>query len=102
KSREKKLITLEEARANRTPINWANYMPPRPAFAGTRVYSSVIPSEVEEPRGTTIGVTTRDPSNPLRSAQDDTLLSLDDLIPYIDWSPFFHTWDLRARYPAIF
>jgi 5-methyltetrahydrofolate--homocysteine methyltransferase len=23
------------------------------------------------------------------------------LIDYIDWSPFFHTWELRGRYPAI-
>jgi 5-methyltetrahydrofolate--homocysteine methyltransferase len=28
--------------------------------------------------------------------------SLTDLIPFIDWSPFFHTWELRGRYPAIF
>jgi 5-methyltetrahydrofolate--homocysteine methyltransferase len=27
---------------------------------------------------------------------------LDELIPYIDWSPFFHTWELRGRYPTIF
>ncbi len=27
---------------------------------------------------------------------------LADLLPYIDWSPFFHTWELRGRYPAIF
>ena len=26
---------------------------------------------------------------------------LDQLIPYVDWSPFFHTWELRGRYPAI-
>jgi 5-methyltetrahydrofolate--homocysteine methyltransferase len=26
---------------------------------------------------------------------------LDELVPYIDWSPFFHTWELRGRYPAI-
>ncbi len=25
-----------------------------------------------------------------------------DLIPFIDWSPFFHTWELRGRYPTIF
>jgi 5-methyltetrahydrofolate--homocysteine methyltransferase len=25
-----------------------------------------------------------------------------ELIPYIDWSPFFHTWELRGRYPTIF
>ena len=27
---------------------------------------------------------------------------LADLIPYIDWTPFFHTWELRGRYPSIF
>ncbi|MFN2621237.1 MAG: methionine synthase [Chthoniobacterales bacterium] len=73
KSREKKLISLEEARANRTPIGWTNYTPPKPEFVGTRVYSS-----------------------------DAGTISLDDLIRYIDWSPFFHTWELRGRYPAIF
>jgi 5-methyltetrahydrofolate--homocysteine methyltransferase len=26
---------------------------------------------------------------------------LDELIPYIDWSPFFHTWELRGRFPKI-
>jgi 5-methyltetrahydrofolate--homocysteine methyltransferase len=28
--------------------------------------------------------------------------ALADLIPFIDWSPFFHTWELRGRYPTIF
>ena len=28
-------------------------------------------------------------------------VSLKELVPYIDWSPFFHTWELRGRYPAI-
>ncbi|HEX3720271.1 MAG TPA: methionine synthase [Verrucomicrobiae bacterium] len=26
---------------------------------------------------------------------------LSDLAPFIDWSPFFHTWELRGRYPSI-
>ena len=26
---------------------------------------------------------------------------LDTLIPYIDWSPFFRSWDLHGRYPEI-
>src|SRR5947209_2452950 len=75
KSREKKLITLEQARVNRTPIDWSGYTPPKPEFVGTRVYSSGPGNEK---------------------------ISLDDLIPFIDWSPFFHTWELRGRYPAIF
>jgi 5-methyltetrahydrofolate--homocysteine methyltransferase len=30
------------------------------------------------------------------------LPKLEDLVPFIDWSPFFHAWELRGRYPAIF
>jgi len=28
-------------------------------------------------------------------------IPLETLIDFIDWSPFFHTWELRGRYPAI-
>jgi 5-methyltetrahydrofolate--homocysteine methyltransferase len=65
--REKKLLTLEEARANQTRIDWSGYEPPRPEFTGAR---AVCPSIV-------------------------------NLRDYIDWSPFFHVWELRGRYPAI-
>src|SRR5437773_5495516 len=68
KMREKKLLTLAQARANRTPIDWSNYIPPKPEFTDVRV---VCPS-------------------------------IRDIAPYIDWSPFFHVWELRGRYPAIF
>ena len=27
---------------------------------------------------------------------------LSDLVPFIDWSPFFQTWELRGKYPKIF
>ncbi len=27
---------------------------------------------------------------------------LEGLVPYIDWTPFFHTWELRGSYPKIF
>ena len=26
---------------------------------------------------------------------------LDEIVPYIDWSPFFHTWELKGKYPRI-
>ncbi len=35
----------------------------------------------------------------VRTIADQPLV---ELIPYIDWSPFFHTWELRGRYPTIF
>jgi 5-methyltetrahydrofolate--homocysteine methyltransferase len=68
KTKKKNLLSLEQARANRTPIDWSNYVPPKPAFVGVRVRAS-------------------DPGN---------------LVDFIDWSPFFHAWELRGRYPAIF
>jgi 5-methyltetrahydrofolate--homocysteine methyltransferase len=68
KTREKKLLSLEEARSNRTPIDWKNYQAPKPEFVGARALSP----------------------------------SVADLREFIDWSPFFHVWELRGRYPAIF
>lgn len=29
-------------------------------------------------------------------------LPLQQLVPYIDWTPFFLSWELRGKYPAIF
>ena len=34
----------------------------------------------------------------LRTLEDHPL---EDLVDYIDWSPFFQTWELRGKYPAI-
>ena len=28
-------------------------------------------------------------------------LSVGDLIPYVDWTPFFHVWEFRGAFPAI-
>jgi 5-methyltetrahydrofolate--homocysteine methyltransferase len=80
RTQRKNLLTVEEARANRTPIGWSNYVPPKPEFLGVRVYQTA------------------------GSAQDDTVrsFSLRTLAEYIDWSPFFHAWELRGRHPAIF
>ena len=30
-----------------------------------------------------------------------TDFSLSELVPFIDWSPFFHTWEMRGRYPDL-
>jgi 5-methyltetrahydrofolate--homocysteine methyltransferase len=29
------------------------------------------------------------------------IISLDEIIPYIDWSPFFRSWDLHGKFPDI-
>ena len=96
RTREKKMLTLAQARENRLTIDWTEYLPPVPEFLGVRALSSAVPSEVEGSRGATENTATR-------SARDDGIrpVNLETLIDYIDWSPFFHTWELRGRYPAI-
>jgi 5-methyltetrahydrofolate--homocysteine methyltransferase len=32
------LVSIEQARANKTPIDWAAYVPPKPKFTGRRVF----------------------------------------------------------------
>ncbi|WP_354445612.1 methionine synthase [Ottowia thiooxydans] len=59
---------LGKARANKTAIEWAGYVPPVPKFIGRRVIKSI---------------------------------NLQELAAFIDWTPFFQTWDLAGKYPAI-
>jgi 5-methyltetrahydrofolate--homocysteine methyltransferase len=77
------MVTLEQARANRPDFDWSSYQPPQPRALGLQSYT-----------------TDTAPSSLNGSVQKQ--ISLETLIPYIDWSPFFHTWELRGRYPAIF
>ena len=116
KSREKKLITLEQARANRTSIDWTSYTPPKPDFLGTRVYATDLGSAGCQPAvaGSLPATSKYAPIQTDSSRQaaetgrlaacapQSKAITLEDLIPFIDWSPFFHTWELRGRYPAIF
>jgi 5-methyltetrahydrofolate--homocysteine methyltransferase len=39
------------------------------------------------------------PRTPGLTVLDD--YPLQDLVPYIDWTPFFNTWELAGKYPAI-
>ncbi len=64
---ERKLLSIQDARENHTPIDWKNCQISKPAFLGLREY------EVE----------------------------VETLIEYIDWTPFFYTWEMKGRYPKI-
>ncbi|MDE0271705.1 MAG: cobalamin-dependent protein, partial [Gammaproteobacteria bacterium] len=41
------------------------------------------------------------PPAPARTGVTATRFSIDELAPYIDWTPFFMTWELAGKYPAI-
>jgi 5-methyltetrahydrofolate--homocysteine methyltransferase len=72
-----KLIALEEARRRGPRFDWKTADIAKPEFTGLRTLTT-------------------------RAGQGRALpLSLEDLVACIDWSPFFHTWELRGRYPSI-
>ena len=82
----KPLLSIETARQRCAPIDWNSPDLPKPEFTGLRVLAS--------------DVSPRDPQS-ARSTQEVLRFTLSTLVPFIDWSPFFHTWELRGRYPAI-
>jgi 5-methyltetrahydrofolate--homocysteine methyltransferase len=62
------MLSLDAARANRTPIEWDGYVPPKPREPGIH---------------------------------DIADMSLETLRPFIDWTPFFHAWQMKGSYPKI-
>ncbi|MCS7073967.1 MAG: methionine synthase, partial [Bacteroidia bacterium] len=71
-------ISLEDARANALKINWAE------AIHTCRHHPQPILVKPNRLGITTLSVT------------------LETLRNYIDWTPFFATWELRGKYPKIF
>jgi len=68
KDKQRKLVSLTEARANAVKIDWIKEQPTKPAMLGIKVLDDI---------------------------------PLDKVAEYIDWTPFFHTWEMRKRFPAI-
>ena len=75
----------------------------REAYEGKKTLKKLLPLEEARNRRTPIDWHTSERANPGflgTRVIDDQPLS--DLVPVIDWSPFFHTWELKGRYPQIF
>ena len=87
--RTAKLVSIEDARAGAPKLKFDEL--PRPEFVGVRILVS-DPGRAGSPLPAAERRARSDAPHPV---------SLTDLVPFIDWSPFFHTWELRGRYPAI-
>jgi 5-methyltetrahydrofolate--homocysteine methyltransferase len=87
-----KLLSLEAARANAPKPKFDDL--PKPEFTGVRVLDSSVAADV---RRLILSGKESDGASSRRLLPID----LEQLVPFIDWSPFFHTWELRGRYPAI-
>lgn len=66
---QNKFISIEEARANKFPIDWKKVNIHKPVFIGAKTFTDY---------------------------------SLIEIAEYIDWTPFFHSWELKGSYPKIF
>jgi len=62
------LVGLEQARANRVPIDWSALEIIAPGRPGITVFDDI---------------------------------DLREIVPYIDWTFFFHAWQLKGRFPKI-
>ncbi|MDO9185249.1 MAG: methionine synthase [Bacteroidia bacterium] len=65
---QNKFISIEEARANRFPIDWNKTEIVKPTFIGNKVFDNY---------------------------------PLAELVEFIDWTPFFISWEMKGSYPKI-
>ena len=75
----------------------------REAYEGKKTLKKLLPLEEARKRRTPIDWHTSERATP--DFLDTRVIDeqpLSDLVPVIDWSPFFHTWELKGRYPQIF
>src|SRR6266545_1361124 len=100
---QQKLVSLEQARQRAPQLAFDDL--PQPEFIGVRMLSSDVKGSAGAPPAP-VGASPAEPSQHAAATNSalrtpHSALSLSDLILFIDWSPFFHTWELRGRYPTI-
>ncbi|MSU48797.1 MAG: methionine synthase [Opitutus sp.] len=94
------LLSLAAARARKQHFDWADIDIPRPEFLGAKVYSTDSPKGRVRPLGPP--AVTAEGGNQCGAPGGRALpLNLDDIVAFIDWSPFFSAWELHGRYPDI-
>ncbi len=81
----------------------ADYVQKREQHANRRSRESLLPLAQVRAQRPTLDWSTYTPPRPkffgVRTFDDYPLA---ELVERIDWTPFFHAWELRGRYPAIF
>ncbi len=83
---DRPLLTLEQARAARTPIDWSGYRAPRPRML---LQQDQDVSPITGRRGKT------------QHVRMFHTYPLDEIRRYIDWQPFFNAWEMKGSFPDI-
>jgi 5-methyltetrahydrofolate--homocysteine methyltransferase len=84
----KVILPIEAARADRTPIDWTAYRPPRPRLLAQQAPDVHHDSEQRLASAT-------------QFVKRFTDYPLSELREYIDWQPFFNAWEMKGRFPDI-
>ncbi|MDB5986041.1 MAG: methionine synthase, partial [Nevskia sp.] len=91
KDRQQKYLSIDKARANATPIDWNSYQPFRPRMLTqqTKDVCEGPACDHQHHAG---------PTQYVKALRDYPIAELRD---YIDWQPFFISWELKGRYPDL-
>ncbi len=87
KSQRSKLLSFADAQNNKAKPDWATFNPVAPALLASSANDVAGLRRLNSALGHGL------------FAFDD--YPLDDLREFIDWTPFFHAWELSAGYPKI-
>ncbi|WP_293387112.1 methionine synthase [Nevskia sp.] len=87
KDRDQKYLSLANARANASPLDWTTFRPIKPRLLAQQEHHI---SAREAGTATT--------AQHIKLLRDYPIAELRE---YIDWQPFFISWELKGRYPDI-
>ncbi|MDM4771591.1 methionine synthase [Solimonas sp. SE-A11] len=90
KDRQEKFLSLDQARANRTPIDWSGYRPPRPRM--------LLQQAKDVCEGPACDHHHEHATQFVKVFGDYPLAELRE---YIDWQPFFIAWEMKGKFPEL-
>ena len=92
--RQMTLVPYEAALAKRWPTDWTEVDIAQPSFCGSKIVGSRQTLQVS-------AVSTAKQSQPSELPPVECEIELEAIAECIDWSPFFMSWELHGKYPAI-
>ena len=90
KQNDRPMLSLEAARANRTPVDWTGYRPPRPRLLAQQAKDVCQGPACDHAHGKV--------TQYVKTFHD---YPLEELRRYIDWQPFFSSWEMKGKFPDI-
>ncbi len=90
KQGQRATVTVEEARANRSPVDWTEHRPRRPRMLVQQDHDVHQDPSYTQRRTALM--------HPVRVFRD---YPVEELRRYVDWQPFFNAWEMKGRFPDI-